>query len=42
MESIEVGVKYFADMWKGQREYDVLNIVQAYNFGGGWFSKSLR
>ncbi|MGL9836817.1 hypothetical protein EB22_01696 [Enterococcus faecium] len=26
-ESIEVGVKYFADMWKGHREYDVLNIV---------------
>lgn len=39
-ESIEVGVKYFADMWKGYREYDVLNIVQAYNFGGGFLSHS--
>ncbi|CWU74539.1 TPA_asm: CHAP domain-containing protein [Listeria monocytogenes] len=39
-ESIEVGIKYFADMWKGHREYDVLNIVQAYNFGGGFLSRS--
>ncbi|MCB8472637.1 lysozyme family protein [Enterococcus faecalis] len=39
-ESIEVGVKYFADMWKVYREYDVLNIVQAYNFGGGFLSHS--
>ena len=39
-ESIEVGVKYFADMWKGHREYEVLNIVQAYNFGGGFLSHS--
>lgn len=39
-ESIEVGVKYFADMWKGHREYDVLNIVQSYNFGGGFLSHS--
>lgn len=39
-ESIEVGVKYFADMWKGHRDYDVLNIVQAYNFGGGFLSHS--
>lgn len=39
-ESIEVGVKYFADMWKRYREYDVLNIVQAYNFGGGFLSYS--
>ncbi|MCB5951076.1 lysozyme family protein [Enterococcus sp. BWT-B8] len=39
-ESIEVGVKYFADMWKGHRVYDVLNVVQAYNFGGGFLSHS--
>lgn len=39
-ESIEVGVKYFADMWKGHREYEVLNIVQAYNFGGGFLNHS--
>ncbi|MZG89557.1 CHAP domain-containing protein [Enterococcus durans] len=39
-ESIEVGVKYFADMWKGHREYEILNIVQAYNFGGGFLSHS--
>lgn len=39
-ESIEVGVKYFADMWKGHRDYDVLNTVQAYNFGGGFLSHS--
>lgn len=39
-ESIEVGVKYFADMWKGHRDYDVLIIVQAYNFGGGFLSHS--
>ena len=39
-ESIEVGVKYFADMWKVHRDYDVLNIVQAYNFGGGFLSHS--
>ncbi|EGO2806921.1 CHAP domain-containing protein [Enterococcus faecalis] len=39
-ESIEVGVKYFANMWKGHREYEVLNIVQAYNFGGGFLSHS--
>jgi hypothetical protein len=36
-ESIEIGVKYFADMWKSHREYDVLNVVQSYNFGGGFF-----
>lgn len=40
VESIQVGVKYFADMWKGHREYEVLNIVQAYNFGGGFLSYS--
>ncbi|MGH1830164.1 lysozyme family protein [Enterococcus gilvus] len=39
-ESIEIGVKYFADMWKEHRDYDVLNIVQAYNFGGGFLSHS--
>ncbi|MGM0167102.1 hypothetical protein IGI39_002082 [Enterococcus sp. AZ135] len=39
-ESIEVGVKYFADMFKGYPEYDLLNIVQAYNFGGGFLSSS--
>ncbi|HBI1551041.1 TPA: lysozyme family protein [Enterococcus faecalis] len=39
-ESIEVGVKYFANMWKGHQEYEVLNIVQAYNFGGGFLSHS--
>ncbi|EGO8884384.1 CHAP domain-containing protein [Enterococcus faecalis] len=39
-ESIEVGVKYFADMWKEHREYEVLNIVQAYNFGSGFLSHS--
>ncbi|CAK20199.1 lysozyme family protein [Listeria welshimeri] len=39
-ESIEVGVKYFADMWKGHREYEILNIVQAYNFGGDFLSHS--
>ena len=39
-ESIEVGVKYFANMWKGHREYEILNIVQAYNFGGGFLSHS--
>ncbi|EDO1241665.1 CHAP domain-containing protein [Listeria monocytogenes] len=39
-ESIEVGVKYFADMWTGHRDYDVLNIVQAYNFGGGFLTHS--
>ncbi|PNL44436.1 hypothetical protein CEQ00_000425 [Enterococcus faecalis] len=35
-ESIEVGVKYFADMWKGHQGYEVLNIVQVYDFGGGF------
>ncbi|HBI7177710.1 TPA: lysozyme family protein [Listeria monocytogenes] len=39
-ESIEVGVKYFADMWKGHRDYDILNIVQAYNFGDSFLSHS--
>ncbi|EGO7986412.1 CHAP domain-containing protein [Enterococcus faecalis] len=39
-ESIEVGVKYFANMWKGHQEYEILNIVQAYNFGGGFLSHS--
>ncbi|MFI3805602.1 lysozyme family protein [Vagococcus fluvialis] len=39
-ESIEVGVKYFADTWKKHRDYDILNIVQAYNFGGGFLSHS--
>ena len=39
-ESIQVGVKYFADMWKGHREYEILNIVQAYNFGSGFLSQS--
>lgn len=39
-ESIEVGVKYFADMWTEHRDYDVLNIVQAYNFGGGFLIHS--
>ncbi|EIX0501467.1 lysozyme family protein [Enterococcus faecalis] len=39
-ESIEVGVKYFANMWKGHREYEILNIVQAYNFGGDFLSHS--
>ena len=39
-ESIEVGVKYFADMWKGHQGYEVLNIVQVYDFGGGFLSHS--
>lgn len=39
-ESIEVGVKYFAYMWKSHRDYDILNIVQAYNFGSGFLSHS--
>lgn len=39
-ESIEVGVKYFADMYKGHSDYELLNIVQAYNFGGGFLSSS--
>lgn len=41
-ESIEVGGKYFADMWKGHRGYEVLNIVQAYNVGGGFLSHSVK
>ena len=39
-ESIEVGVKYFADMWKGHQGYEVLNIMQVYDFGGGFLSHS--
>ncbi|EKK5271595.1 CHAP domain-containing protein [Enterococcus faecalis] len=39
-ESIEIGVKYFSDMWKEHQGYEVLNIVQAYNFGGGFLSHS--
>jgi hypothetical protein len=39
-ESIEVGVKYFADMRKDHQEYEILNIVQAYNFGTGFLSHS--
>lgn len=39
-ESIEVGVRYFADMYKAHGGYDVLTIVQAYNFGGGYLETS--
>ncbi len=35
-ESIEVGVKYFADMYKGTGKKDVWNVAQAYNYGGGY------
>lgn len=39
-ESIEVGVKYFADMYKGSGKKDVWNVTQAYNYGGGYLAHS--
>lgn len=39
-ESIRVGVKYFADMYKGSGKKDVWNVTQAYNYGGGYLSSS--
>ncbi|HCV2828466.1 TPA: lysozyme family protein [Listeria monocytogenes] len=37
-QSIEIGVKYFADMWKKYPDYDLLTICQAYNYGSGYLS----
>lgn len=37
-ESIEVGVAYFASLYKNNPEMDLLNIVQAYNYGGGFLN----
>ncbi|MCB8506730.1 lysozyme family protein [Enterococcus durans] len=37
-QSIKIGVKYFAELWKSHQDYDLLNICQAYNYGGGYLS----
>lgn len=37
-ESIQVGVHYFATLWNSHRDTDILNVVQAYNYGGGFLS----
>ncbi|MGF1996154.1 lysozyme family protein, partial [Enterococcus casseliflavus] len=34
--SIEVGVKYFASLVKAHKDMDLLNLIQAYNFGPGF------
>ncbi len=39
-ESIEVGVKYFADAYKKHKGYDLLNVVQGYNYGMGFLNYS--
>lgn len=36
--SIEVGVKYFASLVKSHKDMDLLNIIQAYNYGPGFLS----
>ncbi|WP_218570965.1 lysozyme family protein [Enterococcus durans] len=38
--SIEVGVKYFASLVKAHKDMDLLNLIQAYNFGPGFLSFS--
>lgn len=41
-ESIEVGVKYFANMYKSHKGIDLMNVVQAYNYGGGFLENSSK
>lgn len=38
--NIEVGVKYFASLVKVHKDMDLLNLIQAYNFGPGFLSFS--
>lgn len=39
-KSIEIGVKYFSDMRIRHTLHDILNIVQAYNFGEGYLDSA--
>lgn len=39
-QSIEIGVKYFADAYKSYSGHDLLNVIQGYNFGMGFLDYS--